>query len=161
MRLIVAISLLIFLFGCAHTSVENRIESYPPELELVSDYVNNEFLYVSDDLLFGVVDYWQLPEKFLYETKMGDCEDQAMAKAYLLVTTYNYPTSSVSILIVENVITKVQHVVLLVKGSKCILDNLTAKCRTWKDLERDGYRLMLKVTYADYIKFDFKRKRRQ
>jgi predicted transglutaminase-like cysteine proteinase len=53
-------------------------------LTVVNDFFNSRVLFVEDDIVWGVNDYWASPLETL-EKGRGDCEDYAIAKYFALL----------------------------------------------------------------------------
>lgn len=89
------------------------------------DQVNrfmNRVRYVTDDVNWGVADYWATPQEFL--RRDGDCEDFAIAK-YILLKQLGFSADDMRIVVLEDQNLKTHHAVLMVKSAntRLILDN--------------------------------------
>jgi predicted transglutaminase-like cysteine proteinase len=82
----------------------------------------NEKPYVSDDVNWGVSDYWETPFQFL--RKGGDCEDYAIAK-YMMLRDLGIPADEMRIVVLKDLALRIDHAVLAVyiDGTPFILDN--------------------------------------
>lgn len=90
-------------------------------LEAVNRYVNR-MAYITDDVNWGMVDYWATPEEFFQRS--GDCEDFAIAK-YLILKELGQAPSTMRIVILEDLNLGIHHAVLIVEtgNSRMVLDN--------------------------------------
>jgi predicted transglutaminase-like cysteine proteinase len=90
--------------------------------------VNRQIRSGSDARVYGVGDYWTVPQG---DRARGDCEDFVLAKRRALVRA-GYPVGALSIAIVETRWGEV-HAVLLVATDRgdYVLDNLTGRIVRW------------------------------
>ena len=88
---------ILFTAGCEYCSeikvgkmydyhFENDIQVH--SIRDALDYVHNNYEHISDLKLYGIKDYWALPEEF-YFNKAGDCEDFSTKFMYLLKEKLN------------------------------------------------------------------------
>jgi len=84
----------------------------------------NSFPYVSDDVNWGKLDYWETPIEFLQHA--GDCEDFAITK-YMTLRSLGLAAENMRVAVVTDTQLRVAHAVLLVMsgGKLYVLDNLT------------------------------------
>jgi predicted transglutaminase-like cysteine proteinase len=94
----------------------------------VNRQVNREIRSGSDARVYGMVDYWAVPDG---ARARGDCEDFVLAKRRALVRA-GYPVGALSIAVVETRWGEV-HAVLLVATDQgdFVLDNLTSRVSRW------------------------------
>jgi predicted transglutaminase-like cysteine proteinase len=78
--------------------------------------------YITDQVNYGVPDYWATPAQFL--VKDGDCEDYAIAKYYSLLTL-GFPADHMRLVVLNDLNLRVAHAVLVVylDGAAWMLDN--------------------------------------
>jgi predicted transglutaminase-like cysteine proteinase len=78
--------------------------------------------YVTDQVNYGVPDYWATPAQFL--VKDGDCEDYAIAKYYSLLTL-GFSGDEMRLVVLNDLNLRVAHAVLVVylDGVAWMLDN--------------------------------------
>lgn len=90
--------------------------------------VNRQIRSGSDDRVYGVSDYWAVPNG---DRARGDCEDFVLAKRRALMRA-GYPVEALSIAVVETRWGEV-HAVLLVATDRgdFVLDNLTGRISRW------------------------------
>ena len=93
----------------------------PKGLTEVNSKVNS-YTYLSDQDQFGIPDYWQVPLKFLYTTKQGDCEDYAIAKAFLLDNLNYVEAENIELVVTRSKLGLPNHMVVLINGY-WVLDN--------------------------------------
>jgi len=85
---------LIFICGCGTVKMESptlknlvsatkQTESDIGKLELVNQFFNNRIRYDLDSNVWGVKEYWATPDE-LIEKGVGDCDDYALAKYFIL-----------------------------------------------------------------------------
>jgi predicted transglutaminase-like cysteine proteinase len=93
------------------------------QLRVVNAAVNS-FPYVSDDVNWGKLDYWETPIEFLQHA--GDCEDFAITK-YMTLRSLGLAAENMRVAVVTDTQLRVAHAVLLVMsgGKLYVLDNLT------------------------------------
>jgi predicted transglutaminase-like cysteine proteinase len=82
----------------------------------------NKAIYITDQVNWGVEDYWESPSQFL--SKNGDCEDYAITK-YFTLKELGIPAETMRIVTVNDLNLKVGHAILAVytEGRILILDN--------------------------------------
>jgi predicted transglutaminase-like cysteine proteinase len=82
----------------------------------------NQAPYITDQVNYGVPDYWATPAQFL--VKDGDCEDYAIAKYYSLLTL-GFPADRMRLVVLNDLNLRVAHAVLVVylDGAAWMLDN--------------------------------------
>ncbi len=84
----------------------------------------NQWPYKTDQVVWGVEDYWATPAEFI--KRSGDCEDYAIAKYYAL-RNLGMPAPQLRVIAVKDTIRNLGHAVLIVfiEGNAYVLDNLT------------------------------------
>ena len=84
----------------------------------------NQWPYRTDNVVYGVSEYWATPFEFV--VKSGDCEDYAIAKYYAL-RALGVPKEQLRIVAVKDTIKNIGHAVLAVyvNDTAFILDNLS------------------------------------
>ena len=84
--------------------------------------VMNQAEYITDQVNWGISDYWESPGEFL--SKFGDCEDYAIAK-YMALKYLGFPADHMRVVAVKDLNLKVGHAILAVylEDSIVILDN--------------------------------------
>ena len=84
----------------------------------------NTWPYRTDDVVWGVPEYWATPEEFL--EKSGDCEDYAITKYYAM-RSLGVSADKLRVVAVKDTIRGIGHAVLAVfiKDKAYILDNLS------------------------------------
>ena len=84
----------------------------------------NKWPYRSDNIVWGVEDYWAVPCEFV--VKSGDCEDYAIAK-YFALRNLGVPADIMRIAAVKDTIRGIGHAVLVVYigDDAYVLDNLS------------------------------------
>jgi hypothetical protein len=78
-----------------------------PEFETIEEaakWIVNNSIFVQDNILFGIEEYWQNPEEFYYNRNennrmQGDCEDFAIFLGYIL--NYKMGYSNIEIIIIK------------------------------------------------------------
>lgn len=107
-----------------------RATSGLDRLRLVNARVNGQIRYVADGLQHGEPDVWTTPLKTL--RSVGDCEDYAIAKYFVLVRA-GVPKADMHIVLVRDRRAGEDHAVLAVRhdGNWWLLDN------RWNTLDRD------------------------
>ena len=83
----VGLALVVLLFSPSLAMAEpSSVDSLAKEIQTpaaVAQYMQSHFSYVSDEVQFGVAEYWQSADEILHRGQ-GDCEDYAIfAKAIL------------------------------------------------------------------------------
>jgi predicted transglutaminase-like cysteine proteinase len=84
----------------------------------------NQWPYKTDNLLWGVDDYWETPSEFI--NKSGDCEDYAIVK-YFAMRSLGVPAERLRVAAIKNAITGNGHAVLVVitDDNAFVMDNVT------------------------------------
>lgn len=102
-------------------SNENRFAA----LQRINNAVNERLSYRSDLIQYDDSDYWMTAEGFLTNS-VGDCEDYALAKLWLL-TAAGIDPEDMFIMVVQDTIVRMPHAFLAVRmgPSFVILDNRT------------------------------------
>jgi predicted transglutaminase-like cysteine proteinase len=92
------------------------------QLYEVNHYFNS-FPYVTDQMNYGIKDFWATPDEFL--RRGGDCEDYAIAK-YFALKRLGWLDGDMRIVVVRQKDRKTAHAVLVVRnqGYYMVLDNL-------------------------------------
>jgi predicted transglutaminase-like cysteine proteinase len=82
----------------------------------------NQAEYITDQVNWGISDYWASPGEFL--AKFGDCEDYAIAK-YMALKYLGFPADHMRVVAVKDLNLKVGHAILAVymDDHVAILDN--------------------------------------
>jgi predicted transglutaminase-like cysteine proteinase len=82
----------------------------------------NQAEYITDQVNWGISDYWASPGEFL--AKFGDCEDYAIAK-YMALKYLGFPADKMRVVVVRDLNLKVGHAILAVylDDHVAILDN--------------------------------------
>lgn len=93
------------------------------QLEVLNRGVNALVPYVTDDVVYGLSDYWATPGEFLRNA--GDCEDYAIVK-FVSLLEVGVPNDTMRIVVVMDVVRNLAHAVLAVKidNRSYILDSL-------------------------------------
>jgi predicted transglutaminase-like cysteine proteinase len=96
----------------------------------INRQVNRQIRSGSDARVYGVGDYWTVPNG---DRARGDCEDYVLAKRRALVRA-GYPVGALSIAVVETRWGEI-HAVLLVATDRgdYVLDNLTGRISRWDE----------------------------
>ena len=105
------------------------LKQISPLLTSVNDRINRSMVERTDQEIYGVSEYWNLPlESGL---KVGDCEDYALEKRHALIAA-GVPAEALSIAVVSTVRGDT-HAVLLVATDhgEYVLDNLSAWVVPW------------------------------
>jgi predicted transglutaminase-like cysteine proteinase len=111
------------------------------ELDAVNRQVNGVIEPVTDLELYGVSDYWTLPQN-----GKGDCEDYALLKRHLLIEA-GWPASALLMTVVRD--EKFEgHAVLTARTAQgdYILDNKTDELKLWS---QTPYRFVMRQSYLD------------
>lgn len=84
----------------------------------------NTWPYRTDDVVWGVPEYWATPEEFL--EKSGDCEDYAITKYYAM-RSLGVSADKLRVIAVKDTIRGIGHAVLaiFINDTAYILDNLS------------------------------------
>ncbi|MGH6958722.1 MAG: transglutaminase-like cysteine peptidase [Caulobacteraceae bacterium] len=97
----------------------------------VNERVNRSILYVSDEALYGVKDYWTLPLS-PGGPAAGDCKDYVLEKRRALAAD-GIPVADLSIAIVRTARGETHAVLLLTTDrGELVLDSLTSEIRPWR-----------------------------
>lgn len=82
----------------------------------------NDWRYVSDEINWGLDDYWETPGEFF--AKAGDCEDYAIVK-FMTLRALGFRNDEVSLVAVMDLNLQTGHAVALadVRGKTFVLDN--------------------------------------
>lgn len=93
-------------------------------IDWVNRVVNSSIRGVSDEYLYGVIDYWASPLETL-KAGAGDCEDYVILK-YALLKQLGIASDSIRFVVVRDIKHGAFHAVLWVKleGQWLVLDNL-------------------------------------
>lgn len=107
---------------------EARLTATPErliELDEVNRHVNESIKPVTDQELYGVTEYWTIPDKY------GDCEDYALLKRKILIER-GWPPSALLLTVVRDEYGD-GHAVLTARTSQgdYILDNKVSDVRIW------------------------------
>ena len=122
---------------------EARITATPErliELDEINRYVNDSVLPLTDHQIYGVNEYWTLPDKY------GDCEDYVLLKRELLLKR-GWPQSALLITVVRDE-NGDGHAVLTARTSQgdYILDNKVADVRVWSSTP---YQYVMRQSYVN------------
>ena len=111
------------------------------ELDDINSYVNRTIEPVTDLELYGVSDYWTLPQE-----GKGDCEDYALLKRHLLIRA-GWPSSALLVTVVRDEKGE-GHAVLTARTSTgdYILDNKVDVIKLWHDTP---YRFVMRQSFLD------------
>lgn len=98
-------------------------------LEIVNDAVNTALTYGTDRAIWGRGDYWATPAETMARG-VGDCEDFAITKLWLL-RSLGFAPESLQLVVLQETRRSIYHAVLAVHidGERLILDNLSASVR--------------------------------
>ncbi|MCP4394127.1 MAG: hypothetical protein GY804_07705 [Alphaproteobacteria bacterium] len=88
------------------------IKTAPPteQLTRINEFANQN-IYTSDNVNWGVEDYWESPGEFL--RRYGDCEDYAITK-YMSLIELGWDTNKMRVVVLEDTNLNLIHVVLAV-----------------------------------------------
>jgi predicted transglutaminase-like cysteine proteinase len=122
---------------------EQRLQSTPmslSELDEVNRAVNAAIQPATDAEIYGVSEYWTIPEK------RGDCEDYALLKQKIL-TQRGWPSSALLMTVVRDEKGE-GHAVLTARTSQgdYVLDNKVDVVRLWN---KSGYQFVMRQSYID------------
>jgi predicted transglutaminase-like cysteine proteinase len=122
---------------------EARITATPErlaELDEINRYVNDTVLPLTDQEIYGVNEYWTLPDKY------GDCEDYVLLKRKLLIKR-GWPQSALLITVVRDE-NGDGHAVLTARTSQgdFILDNKVSNVRIWSSTP---YQYVMRQSYVN------------
>jgi len=110
------------------------------ELELINSFVNRIISPVTDQQLYGRVEYWAYPNS------EGDCEDYVLLKRKMLINR-GWPESALLITVVldEN---QEGHAILTVRTANgdYLLDNKRSEITTWN---KSPYRFIKRQSFRD------------
>jgi predicted transglutaminase-like cysteine proteinase len=134
-----------FAGECAKRPViEARYDATPARLralDQVNRRINHEIEPVTDLELYGVSDFWTLPQN-----GKGDCEDYALLKRHILIEA-GWPSSALLITVVRD--EKFEgHAILTARTSKgdYILDNKSDEMKLW---HQTPYRFVMRQSSLD------------
>ena len=124
--------------------IDVRFDAKAPrltELDDVNTSINRAIEPVTDLELYGVSDYWTLPQN-----GKGDCEDYALLKRHVLIEA-GWPASSLLMTVVLDEKND-GHAVLTARTAQgdFILDNKTDEIKLWHDTP---YRFVMRQSYLD------------
>ena len=124
--------------------IDVRFDAKAPrltELDDVNTSINRAIEPVTDLELYGVSDYWTLPQN-----GKGDCEDYALLKRHVLIEA-GWPASSLLMTVVLDEKND-GHAVLTARTAQgdFILDNKTDDIKLWHDTP---YRFVMRQSYLD------------
>jgi predicted transglutaminase-like cysteine proteinase len=111
------------------------------ELDDINRYVNRTIEPVTDLELYGVSDYWTLPQ-----SGKGDCEDYALLKRHMLIEA-GWPASALLVTVVRD--EKMEgHAVLTARTSRgdFLLDNKSDDIKLWN---KTNYLFVMRQSYLD------------
>ncbi len=110
------------------------------ELDHVNRRVNAEIAPATDLELYGVVEYWTLPNT------SGDCEDYALLKRQILMNR-GWPASALLMTVVRDDQGD-GHAILTVRTAQgdFILDNKVSDIKLW---HQTGYKFVMRQSYVD------------
>ena len=116
----------------------------------VHRYVNR-FRYLEDQDVWGVPDYWAVPEQLF--GRGGDCEDYALTE-YISLRALGFPASRLRLVLVHDEFKDVDHAVLMVASEKgtVVLDNNHVRVMSWAAMQeryRPYYALNEKGVWLD------------
>lgn len=122
---------------------EARITATPErliELDEVNRYVNEAIKPVTDQELYGVTEYWTIPDNY------GDCEDYALLKRKVLIER-GWPPSALLMTVVRDE-NGDGHAVLTARTSQgdYILDNKVLDVRIWGSTP---YQYVMRQSYVN------------
>ncbi|CFX38502.1 Transglutaminase [Candidatus Filomicrobium marinum] len=129
---------------CApHGIAETRLTATPErliELDEVNRYVNDRIQPLTDQEIYGVTEYWTLPDKY------GDCEDYVLLKRQILIER-GWPPSALLITVVRDEYGD-GHAVLTARTSQgdYILDNKVSEVRVWSSTP---YQYVMRQSYVN------------
>lgn len=134
-----------FPADCAKQPTRNaRYEATTAQWEAlvaINLHVNQTIEPVTDLELYGVSDYWTLPQN-----GKGDCEDYALLKRHLLIEA-GWPANALLITVVRD--EKLEgHAILTARTGlgDYILDNKTDAIKIWRETP---YRFVMRQSYLD------------
>lgn len=124
-------------------SAMDRMDLTPDRLEqlqAVNTRVNAMIRPVTDQELYGRVEYWTFPQS------QGDCEDYVLLKRHWL-SSLGWPLSALLITVVKDEVDE-GHAILTVRTSKgdFVLDNKTDAVLAW---HKTPYRFVKRQSYRD------------
>ena len=107
----------------------NQNKTEKEKLTLVNDFFNQDVVWVSDQKLWNLKDYWATPLETLIKAA-GDCEDFSIAKYYTL-HALGVPIEKLKITYVKALEFNQAHMVLTYhetkKSEPLVLDNINKK----------------------------------
>ncbi len=121
------------------------------KLQGVNNTVNRSIRYVSDDIAWGVNDYWASPAETLAKG-YGDCDDFAIVK-YFSLLRMGVPATNMQIVILTDTQANVLHAVLAVRdnGRNYILDN--RRNDVYEDVSIAFYRPIYSLTANSWVRY--------
>jgi predicted transglutaminase-like cysteine proteinase len=124
-------------------SAEQRLNPTPQslsELDDVNRAVNAAITPATDNEIYGVSEYWTVPEK------RGDCEDYALLKQKVLIE-HGWPSSALLLTVVRDEKGE-GHAVLTARTSQgdFILDNKVDDVKLWN---KTGYQFVMRQSYIE------------
>jgi predicted transglutaminase-like cysteine proteinase len=116
------------------------------ELDAINRYVNAIIEPVTDLDLYGVAEWWAIPNLRADGTGRGDCEDYALLKRKLLIKQ-GWPISSVLMTVVRDEKGD-GHAVLTARTAQgdFILDNKATDVQLWS---KTGYKFIMRQSYLN------------
>jgi predicted transglutaminase-like cysteine proteinase len=130
-------------------AAEGRFDASPErlaELDAVNRYVNTVIEPVTDLDLYGVPEWWAIPNLRADGTGRGDCEDYALLKRKILIKQ-GWPVSSMLMTVVRDEKGD-GHAVLTARTAQgdFILDNKATDVRLWS---KTGYKFIMRQSYLN------------
>jgi len=134
---------------------EDLIVAAGKSIDSINRLVNRSATYRRDPLVNGVRDHWAKPETF-FETKVGDCEDFALAKLALLKELCGI--DNVGLALVYDLVTRSDHAYAVVWSSpmgRLALDNRSDV--VLQDSEIRDTRALRTLTYQTFYEHFYAR----
>jgi predicted transglutaminase-like cysteine proteinase len=103
--------------------VPSQLDGQTPRAQIEAvNAVMNRARYITDQVNWGMSDYWATPAEFFW--KDGDCEDFAIAK-FMSLRALGFPNDTLRIVVVQDLNLKTPHAVLAVHLEQgwLLLDN--------------------------------------
>jgi predicted transglutaminase-like cysteine proteinase len=130
-------------------SHDGRFDATPDrlvELDAINRHVNSSIEPVTDLDLYGVPEWWALPNLRADGTGRGDCEDYAVLKRQILIK-HGWPVNSVLITVVRDEKGD-GHAVLTARTAQgdFILDNKATDVRLWS---KTPYKFVMRQSYLN------------
>lgn len=114
-------------FARTLTKVVAKAEGQPvgETLDLVNRSVNAAVTYRDDVKIWGVGDHWATPSE-IAQKGMGDCEDYAIAK-YWVLRSLGFSAEQLQVVVLQDTRRQMFHAVLVVHvdGGRYVLDNVS------------------------------------